>query len=90
MNTLVIEKENIDIIKNAINLEKNIYKTKSDYYKDKLKKFEKKYNMDSKTFYKKFNLGELEDDSDFFEWEYYCELDNKIKDDLIKINNLDI
>jgi hypothetical protein len=39
-----------------------------------LKTYEKKYNMSSEYFFQKFNHGELEHKTDFFEWYAYVDM----------------
>ena len=43
-------------------------------YEHDLEAFEKRYGMDSATFYQRFEAGELGDAMDFFEWAGLCEL----------------
>lgn len=43
---------------------------------DKVKEFEDKYKMSSDIFYRQFQAGELQDFSDFFEWNTYHEMLN--------------
>ncbi|CAD6492578.1 MAG: hypothetical protein CHKLHMKO_00302 [Candidatus Argoarchaeum ethanivorans] len=45
---------------------------------DSMKKFESKYNMNPKTFCKKFEEGELGDEMDFFEWYALCDIHKRI------------
>ena len=45
---------------------------------DSMKKFESKYNMNPKTFCKKFEEGELGDEMDFFEWYALCDMHKRI------------
>lgn len=41
---------------------------------DRLKRFEAKYQIPSKDFYRQFQAGELGDSADFFEWNTYYEM----------------
>ncbi len=43
---------------------------------DRLKRFEEKYQIPSKDFYRQFQAGELGDSADFFEWNTYYEMLN--------------
>ena len=43
-------------------------------YEDDLREFEARYEMDSKTFYQRFEAGELGDSMEFFEWAGILEL----------------
>ncbi|MFQ6121431.1 MAG: hypothetical protein ACE5KE_16275 [Methanosarcinales archaeon] len=53
-----------------------------------LQKFEKKYNMNSREFIKKFESGELGDEEDFFEWFALYDMHKRIKSrlDLLRGN----
>lgn len=42
----------------------------------RLKRFEEKYQIASKDFYRQFQAGELGDSADFFEWNTYYEMLN--------------
>jgi len=41
--------------------------------------FEKQYNMTTKSFLKKFNSGEIEDDADFIEWFAYSDMGTALR-----------
>ncbi len=43
---------------------------------NRLKNFEEKYHLPSESFYQRFQLGELGDSIDFFEWNTYYEMWN--------------
>lgn len=64
-----------------VTLEK--YRLRRHRYDQDLRAFEEKYNLDSKTFYERFEAGNLGDAMDLFEWAGLCEmrrdLDNKIR-----------
>jgi hypothetical protein len=42
--------------------------------KQKLQEFEQRFNMKSEHFFQQFQAGQLEDSSDFFEWNTYYEM----------------
>ena len=52
-------------------------------YEQDLREFEKRYGMESATFYRRFEAGELGDAMDFFEWaglyELYQDIVEKIR-----------
>jgi len=64
-----------------VTLEK--YRLRRHRYDQRLRAFEEKYNLDSETFYERFEAGLLGDSMDFFEWaglyELRRDLDNKIR-----------
>jgi len=52
----------------------NQYRLRLKRYERDLHEFEKRYGMESATFYQRFEAGELGDDMDFFEWAGMYEL----------------
>ena len=48
------------------------------YLLENLHLFEKKYNMSSQVFFKKFEHGELTHETDFFEWYAYLDLSKRL------------
>lgn len=55
-------------------IQKSSISTQTEDLKHRLKEFEKKYQMPSEHFYRRFQAGELGDDIDFFEWNAYYEM----------------
>ncbi|HHJ07163.1 MAG TPA: hypothetical protein ENK24_06660 [Anaerolineae bacterium] len=58
------------------------YRARLNKLNTDLKKFELQYEMDSPTFYQKFEQGELGDDMDFFEWAGLFELQQDLVEKL--------
>lgn len=50
------------------------HRRRLERYEHDLYAFETQYDMDSATFYQRFEAGELGDAMDFFEWAGLCEL----------------
>lgn len=50
------------------------YRLRLEKYENDLRKFESRYGMESETFYRRFEAGELGDAMDFFEWAGLYEL----------------
>ena len=50
------------------------HRLRLDRYERDLRDFEKRYDMQSETFYQRFEAGELGDAMDFFEWAGLYEL----------------
>jgi len=50
------------------------HRLRLDRYERDLRDFEKRYDMESETFYQRFEAGELGDGMDFFEWSGLYEL----------------
>lgn len=61
----------------------NQHRLRLERYGHDLKEFERRYSMESATFYHRFNVGELGDAMDLFEWsglyELYQNLQEKIR-----------
>lgn len=51
-----------------INIQIARYKVNMEQINKDLKEFEKRFDMSSEEFYRRFESGELGDDGDFFEW----------------------
>ena len=62
------------------------HRLRLDRYERDLREFEKRYGMDSATFYRQFEAGELGDAMDFFEWSGLYELRQDLLD---KIGHLE-
>ncbi|MFQ6054461.1 MAG: hypothetical protein ACE5KE_07405 [Methanosarcinales archaeon] len=65
---LTIEEEFVPIIMESLRRETALIEVKINLVKDEILDFEKKYNISSEEFLKKFESGELGDAQDFFEW----------------------
>ncbi|MEA3459723.1 MAG: hypothetical protein U9R11_03455 [Chloroflexota bacterium] len=50
------------------------HRLRLERYERDLREFERRYDMESKTFYQRFDAGELGDAMDFFEWAGLYEL----------------
>ncbi|MFQ6072505.1 MAG: hypothetical protein ACE5KT_07385 [Methanosarcinales archaeon] len=65
---LTLEEEFVPIIMESLRRETALIEVKINLVKDEILDFEKKYNISSEEFLKKFESGELGDAQDFFEW----------------------
>lgn len=63
------------------------HRLRLERYERDLREFEKRYSMDSATFYQRFEAGELGDAMDFFEWAGLYEFRQEI---LEKIQRLEL
>jgi len=52
----------------------NQHRLRLERYERDLREFERRYDMESEMFYRRFNAGELGDAMDFFEWAGLYEL----------------
>ena len=57
-------------------------------YEHDLRAFEKQYGMDSATFYRRFEAGELGDALDFFEWAGLCELRQDLLEKIRRVESV--
>jgi hypothetical protein len=44
------------------------------FYKKSIKDFEQKYNLSTRAFLKKFEVGQMGDDADYFDWYAFAKL----------------
>ncbi|MFH1907715.1 MAG: hypothetical protein ABIL11_10120 [Chloroflexota bacterium] len=65
----------------------NQYQLRLERYARDLRDFEDRYGMDTPTFYKRFEAGELGDSADFFEWAGLYDLHQDLVD---KIHRLEL
>jgi hypothetical protein len=63
------------------------HRLRLERYEQDLREFEKRYGMESATFYRRFEAGELGDAMDFFEWAGLYELRRDIVE---KIRRLEL
>jgi hypothetical protein len=65
-----LKKQALPIVQESIQLGKKILEQKLAVYKNRLSRFEKAKHMDSSTFLRLFEQGELGDSKEFIEWEH--------------------
>lgn len=73
------KKEVLDIIKDSLKREKSMFEIAINQTVEILENFEKKYRMETKTFYKKFCDGKIGDKTDFIEWAGEKEILDRLK-----------
>lgn len=61
-------------IKTSLKREYDLYSNAMAFYKSALKELEQKHQLNTRTFLKKFESGQLGDESDFFDWYAFAEL----------------
>ncbi len=71
MHKIDLQERDIPVIKSSLELKKRALEFNLTRYREHLEMFEKQYNMSSKNFLKKFDSGELGDDPQWFEWQYF-------------------
>jgi hypothetical protein len=63
-----------DEIKTSLKREFALYSNAMAFYKNALKELEQKHGVGTQSFLKKFESGQLNDDSDFFDWYAFAKL----------------
>jgi hypothetical protein len=86
--TIKIEDEKALIIKESLELERNIMKLSLKEYAKEIKDFEKKHKMKSERFVEKFNTGKLGDKGEWFDWLYVYKAYHHIQDRLNSIESI--
>ena len=66
--------EKTNEIKISLKREYDLYTSAMAFYKTALKEFEQKHKVNTRTFVKKFESGQLGDESDFFDWYAFAKL----------------
>ncbi len=65
---VAISEDVAPVIKDSIHREIILLESKINLVKSEIKQFEEKYHLKSSEFEKKFDIGELGDSQDYFEW----------------------
>ncbi|MBI3814800.1 MAG: hypothetical protein HY279_10115 [Nitrospinae bacterium] len=84
MVTKLAEKDAL-LVKESLEFENSIMELSLVEYKRRLKDFEQKYNMKTKSFLEKFNSGELGDDEEWFDWLFVVKAYNHVKNRIDRI-----
>lgn len=83
MGTIKVDTpEAAKLVRDSLELEKNILKLSLGDYEAKLKKFESKNRLSSEKFYKRFAAGELGDDREWFDWLFAYKARNYLREKL--------
>jgi hypothetical protein len=86
--SIMIKNDKALIIKESLELEKNIIKLSIKEYNKEMKVLEKKHKMTTKKFIKRFNSGELGDESEWFDWLFAYKAYQHIIDRLSTIESI--
>jgi hypothetical protein len=78
MQKIAVKNEALPLLRAGVALKEKILSTKADNYLRRLKAFEKKHRMKSEQFVKKFKMGKLGDDEEWFDWLFVYEAYQKI------------
>ena len=90
MAKLALKKEALDLIKNGLEIEKNILKLSLAKYQKQLREFEKKHNFSSEEFFKKFKKGKLGNNGEWFDWLFAFKAVNHVKQKLSYIKKINL
>ena len=66
--------EQTNEIKTSLKREYDLYTGAIAFYKSALKELEQRHGINTRTFLKKFESGQLGDESDFFDWYTFAQL----------------
>jgi len=61
-------------IKLSLKREYDLYSNAMAFYKKVLQEFEKKYQLSTLTFLKRFEAGQMGDEADYFDWYAFAKL----------------
>lgn len=64
------------------------YKNRLERYDRELEEFEERHGMDSETFHRRFEAGELGDGMDFFEWAGLYELREDLAEKIQRLESV--
>ena len=64
-------------IKTSLRREYALCSSAIAFYKKAIKELEQKYHLTTQTFLKKFEAGQIDDDTDYFDWYAYTRLLNQ-------------
>jgi hypothetical protein len=82
---LKMDIDDVLIVKESLELDRNIMKLSLLEYRKTLKDLEKKHKMTTKAFLHKFNSGALGDDGEWFDWLFASKACEHVKDRLHRI-----
>jgi hypothetical protein len=63
----------------------NQYQLRQERYARDLRDFEERYGMDTLAFHKRFDVGELGDSADFFEWDGLYDLQRDLAEKIHRL-----
>ncbi len=63
-----------DELKSSLKREYTLCSNAVVFYKKALNKFEQKYHLNTNTFLKRFEAGQIGDDADYFDWYAFTKL----------------
>ncbi len=88
MGQIKIKDEALPLLKSGLVFKKKLLSIKVKNYLKRLNAFEKKHEMKSEVFLKKFNSGKLGDEEEWFDWLFVYDAYNKIIEQKIILDRL--
>lgn len=88
-NTYVDESELDLILDKLLDVTLSQHRQRLARYEHDLREFETRYGMESATFYRCFEAGELGDDMDYFEWSGLWELYQDLKAKIERLERIE-
>lgn len=85
---VLVDKNALLSVQESITIGKNILQRKLAAYQKKIARFEKLNNMDTVTFSKLFNKGEIGDKKEWLEWDHYASAVNLLEKKLSDIEGI--
>ena len=86
--SVIIKKSKFSSLQESIDIGKHVMETKLAAYYKKVEKFEKDNGMDSKTFIKLFNKGELGDNKKWLKWDHIANAVSLLRKKLNDLENI--
>jgi hypothetical protein len=90
VETLTLQKEAIPLLRSGLTMKTAALKFNQERYRERLRRFERQYDMDSATFAARFGQGELGDDADWFEWEYNLDAYRQTQEQLRLLEQIEL
>jgi len=74
---VMLHEEAIPVLKSSLELKRRTLEFNLRRYRERLSAFERQYRMRSQEFAAKFEVGDLGDDAEWFEWQYVFDAYNE-------------
>ncbi len=70
LKTLTLQEEAVPVLKSGLEMKRHALEFSLQQYEDRLRAFEKRFQIPTLEFRSKFQSGMMGDNPDWFEWEY--------------------
>lgn len=85
---VLVDKNALLSVQESITIGKHVLQRKLAVYRTKVAEFEKLNNMDTETFSKLFNKGEIGDKKEWLEWDHYANAVNLLEKKLSDLEGI--